>query len=48
MPGLSIKQRKELRKYLARRKAQRLAKTSSNFSPKIFSWLKNKLKSWFK
>ena len=36
MTGLSIKQRKELRKFLARRKAQRLAKTSSNFNVNFF------------
>ena len=47
MAGLSIKQRKELRKFLARRKAQRLAKTSSNFNVNFFSRLKNTVKSWF-
>jgi hypothetical protein len=47
MTGLSIKQRKELRKFLARRKAQRLAKTSSNFNVNFFSRLKNTVKSWF-
>ena len=47
MTGLSIKQRKELRKFLARRKAQKLAKTSSNFNVNFFSWLKNLLKSRF-
>ena len=47
MAGLSIKQRKELRKFLAKRKAQRLAKKSSNFNLKIFSEIKNTVKSWF-
>ena len=49
MTGLSVKQRKELKKFLARRKAIRLAKKSSNFNPKIFSWLKNlaKVGFWF-
>jgi hypothetical protein len=47
MAGLSIKQRKELRKFLAKRKAQRLAKKSSNFNLKIFSEIKNTVKRWF-
>jgi len=44
MPGLSVKQRKELRKFLAKRKAQRLAKKSSIFKFNFFSWLKNFIK----
>jgi len=41
MPGLSLKQRKELRKFLARRKAIRLAKKSSKNKFNFFSWIKN-------
>jgi len=47
MTGLSVKQRKELRKFLARRKAIRLAKKSSNFNPKIFSGIKKVVKVGF-
>jgi len=41
MTGLSVKQRKELRKFLARRKAIRLAKKSSKIKFNFFSWIKN-------
>jgi len=44
MAQLTIWQRKQLSKYLAKRKAQRLAKKSSIFKFNFFSWLKNFIK----